>query len=431
MGKRLTVYILIALALGLVAGYAINVSAAPDKAKTIAGYLGIVTEVFLRLIKMIIAPLVLATLMTGIAHMGAGASIGRMFTRTIGWFIAASLVSLTLGLVLVNLLGPGEGLSLALPAADAVSGVARTAFNLKDFVAHLVPKSIFDAMAQNEVLQIVVFSVFAGVALTAIGEAGAPITRGLDALAALMLRITGYVMYAAPPAVFAAVAGAIAQYGLAIIKTYAAFMGGFYLALAILWLLLLGAGASVIGVPRILRLVREIREPFLLTFATASSEAAYPKMLEALERFGVPPRIAGFVMPLGYSFNLDGSMMYCSFATLFIAQAYGIHLGVEQQISMLLLLLVTSKGIAAVPRASLVVIAATLPFFNIPEAGLLLILAVDHFLDMGRSATNVIGNAVATAVIAKWEGELGEPMAAAWGTLQAPLAPQRERGRAR
>lgn len=409
MGKRLTKYILIALVLGLVTGWAINRFAAnPTQAKDIAGYLGIVTEVFLRLIKMIIAPLVLATLITGIAHMGAGASIGRMFGRTLGWFLAASLISLALGLVLVNLLAPGEDVGLALPALDAASGVAKSAFNLKDFVAHLVPKSIFDAMAQNEVLQIVVFAVFAGIGLIAIGEAGAPIVRGLDALAALMLRITGYVMYAAPPAVFAAVAGAIATEGLAILFTYGKFMGGFYLALLILWMLLLGAGAAVIGVPRIRRLVVEIREPFLLTFATASSEAAYPKMLEALERFGIAPRIASFVLPLGYSFNLDGSMMYCSFATLFIAQAYGIHLSAGQQITMLLMLLVTSKGIAGVPRASLVVIAATLPFFNIPEGGLLLILAVDHFLDMGRSATNVVGNAVAAAVISKWEGALGD-----------------------
>ncbi len=409
MGKRLTKYILIALALGLITGWAIHAFAAsPAQAKDIAGYLGIVTEVFLRLIKMIIAPLVLATLVTGIAHMGAGASIGRMFGRTIGWFLAASLVSLALGLVLVNLLAPGEGVGLALPAADAASGVAKTAFNLKDFVAHLVPSSIFDAMAHNEVLQIVVFSVFAGVGLIAIGEAGAPIVRGLDALATLMLRITGYVMYAAPPAVFAAVAGAIAVQGLGILITYGKFMGGFYLALLILWGLLLGAGAAVIGVPRIRRLVSEIREPFLLTFATASSEAAYPKMLDALERFGIAPRIASFVLPLGYSFNLDGSMMYCTFASLFIAQAYGIHLSAGQQITMLLMLLVTSKGIAGVPRASLVVIAATLPFFNIPEGGLLLILAVDHFLDMGRSATNVVGNAVAAAVIATWEGALGD-----------------------
>nr|WP_295660668.1 dicarboxylate/amino acid:cation symporter [Polymorphobacter sp.] len=407
---RLTSFILVALVLGLVTGWWVHSAYAAPQAKAIAANLSILTDVFLRLIKMIIAPLVLSTLTVGIAHMGAkdgGASLGRMFGRTLGWFVVASLVSLTLGAVIVNLLQPGVGVGLTLPAADAATGVAKSAFNLKDFVSHLVPSSIFDAMAKNEVLQIVVFSCFAGVGLIAIGPAGTPIVRALDAVATLMLKVTGYVMYAAPFAVFAAVAGSIATEGLAIVITFGKFMGGFYLALAILWVLLLGAGAAVIGRARTGGLMRAIREPFLITFATASSEASYPKLLEALERFGVPNRIASFVLPLGYSFNLDGSMMYCAFASLFIAQAYGIHLSLAAQASMLLLLMVTSKGIAGVPRASLVVIAATLPFFNIPEGGLLLILAVDHFLDMGRSATNVIGNAVAAAVVAKWEGELG------------------------
>jgi len=406
---RLTGFILLALVLGLVSGWAIHARLMPADAKTVAANLGIVTDVFLRLIKMIIAPLVLSTLTVGIAHMGArdgGASLGRMFGRTLGWFVVASLVSLTLGAVVVNLLAPGEGVGLALPAADAATGVAKTAFNLKDFVTHLIPASIIDAMAKNEVLQIVVFSIFAGVGLIEVGAAGAPLIRGLEAVAQVMLRVTGYVMWVAPFAVFAAIAGSIATEGLAIVVTFGKFMGGFYLALAILWGLLLGAGAAVIGGARIRGLLSAIREPFLITFATASSEASYPKLLEALERFGVPNRIAAFVLPLGYSFNLDGSMMYCAFASLFIAQAYGIHLAAATQAGMLLLLLVTSKGIAGVPRASLVVIAATLPFFDIPEAGLLLILAVDHFLDMGRSATNVIGNAVAAAVVAQWEGEL-------------------------
>ena len=402
--NRLTRYILIALILGLVTGYAINrLAASPAQAKEIAGYLGIVTDVFLRLIKMIIAPLVLSTLVVGIAHMGSGGAVGRTFVRTLAWFITASIVSLSLGILMVNLLGPGVGVGLALPPVDAVSGVAKTAFNLKDFISHIVPKSLIEAMATNEILQIVVFSLFAGVALISIGDEGKPIIRGLDALMHMMLRITGYVMNVAPYAVFAAVASAIAVEGLGILITFGKFIGGFYLALAMLWMVLLGAGASVIGIPATRRLIRDIREPFLITFATASSEAAYPKLLEALERFGVPNRIASFVLPLGYSFNLDGSMMYCAFASIFIAQAYGIDLSLGQEIAMLGLLMITSKGIAGVPRASLVVIAATLPYFGIPEAGLLLILAVDHFLDMGRSATNVIGNAVATAVIAKWD----------------------------
>ena len=413
MGKRLTYYILAALVAGLFTGWAVNAYAAsPDVAKEVAHYLSIVTDLFLRLIKMIIAPLVLSTLTVGIAHMGDGSALGRMFGRTLGWFIAASLVSITLGLIMVNWLQPGVGVGLV-PPVSASSGIQTAAFSLKDFVTHLVPKSIFEAMATNEILQIVVFSVFAGVGLLALGDTGKPLTHLLDAVAQLMLKITGYVMNFAPFAVFAAVAAAVATEGLGILITFGKFIGGFYLSLSMLWLLLLAAGAVVIGLPRILGLSKAIREPFLLAFATASSESAYPKTLEALERFGVPPRIASFVLPLGYSFNLDGSMMYCSFATIFIAQAYGIDLSLGQEITMLLLLMVTSKGMAGVPRASLVVIAATLSFFNIPEAGLLLILAVDHFLDMGRSATNVVGNAVATAVVAKWEGELGPEKAAA------------------
>ncbi len=402
--SRLTRYILLALVLGLAVGAAINRVADPVQAKAIAGYLNIFTsEVFLRLIKMIIAPLVLSTLVTGVAHMGEGGAVGRTFVRALTWFIAASLISLSLGLVIVNILQPGVGALITLPPTDAGAAVAKTGFDLKTFVGHVFPKSIFEAMASNEVLQIVVFSLFAGVGLIQIGEAGKPILRGLEALMHLMLKITGYVMKVAPFAVFAAIAASIAEHGLEIIITFGKFVGGFYLALGILWAILLGAGSVVIGFPAIRRLIGHIREPFLITFSTASSEAAYPKLLESLERFGIPNRIAAFVLPLGYSFNLDGSMMYCAFASVFIAQVYGIHLGAGEQITMLLLLMITSKGIAGVPRASLVVIAATLPYFHIPEAGIALVLAVDHFLDMGRSATNVVGNAVATAVIAKWD----------------------------
>jgi Na+/H+-dicarboxylate symporter len=343
--------------------------------------------------------------------MGSGGAVGRTFFRTIAWFIVASVVSLSIGIFMVNLLEPGVGVGLALPPTSAASGIEPPVFDLEKFILNIVPKSIFEAMATNEVLQIVVFSLFAGSALIAIGEASKPIVVGLEALMHLMLKITGYVMNVAPFAVFAAIASAIAVEGLGILIVFGKFIGGFYLALAVLWVVLLGAGAAVIGVPAIRRLIPAIREPFLITFATASSEAAYPKLLESLENFGVPNRIASFVLPLGYSFNLDGSMMYCAFASIFIAQAYGIDLSLGQQALMLGMLMITSKGIAAVPRASLVVIAATLPFFGIPEAGLLLILAVDQFLDMGRSATNVIGNAVATAVIAKWDA--GDEAAAA------------------
>lgn len=402
--NKLTRYILIGLFAGLAVGWGVNASVPETQAREIAGYLSIITDVFLRLIKMIIAPLVLATLTVGIAHMGSGGAVGRTFARTLAWFIAASVFSLGLGILMVNLLAPGVGVGLALPAADAVSGVSNKAFDLKEFIGHIFPKSIIEAMATNEVLQIVVFSLFAGVALIQLGpERAGPINRGLDALMHMMLVITGYVMKLAPFAVFAAIASSIAVEGLGIIITFGKFVGGFYLGLVVLWACLLGAGVFVLGRGEIMRLLPAIREPFLITFATASSEAAYPKLLDALERFGIPTRIASFVLPLGYSFNLDGSMMYCAFASIFIAQAYGIDLTIWQELAMLGLLMITSKGIAGVPRASLVVIAATLPYFNIPEAGLLLILAVDHFLDMGRSATNVIGNAVATAVIAKWD----------------------------
>jgi Na+/H+-dicarboxylate symporter len=412
MAKKLTRFILVALVLGIIAGWAINAAiddgspASAERLKSIADYLSIVTALFLRLIKMIIAPLVFSTLVAGIAHMGDVASLGRIGLRSLGWFILASLVSLTLGLLLVNGLQPGTGLNLAIPPADAASGIETAAFNLKDFVTHLVPASIFEAMSTNEILPIVIFSLFFGVALTAIGDAGKPVVRGVESLVRVMLQVTDYVMRFAPLAVFTAVTASITERGPEIIATFGKFVGSFYLGLFALWALLIGAAFVIVG-PRTRHLVRYIRDPVLLAFSTASSEAAYPRTLEALERFGVPPRIASFVLPLGYSFNLDGSMMYMTYASIFIAQAYGIHLSFGQEITMLLVMMVTSKGMAGVPRASLVVIAATLGMFNIPEAGLLLILAVDHFLDMGRSATNVVGNAVASSVVARWEGTLG------------------------
>ena len=411
MAKRLTRYILLALVLGLIAGWAINAAIddgtpqSAAKLKEIADYLSIVTALFLRLIKMIIAPLVFSTLVAGIAHMGDVAALGRVGIRSLGWFILASLVSLTLGLILVNALQPGVGLNLPIPPATASSGVETAAFNLKDFVSHVVPQSIFEAMANNEILPIVIFSLFFGIALTAIGDKGKPIVAGVESLVKVMLQVTDYVMRFAPFAVFTAVASALAERGPQIIATLGKFVGSFYLGLFVLWALLIGAAFVIVG-PRTRHLVRYIRDPVVLAFSTASSEAAYPRTLEALDRFGVPPRIASFVLPLGYSFNLDGSMMYMTFATIFIAQAYGIDLSLGQEITMLLVLMITSKGMAGVPRASLVVIAATMSMFRIPEAGLLLILAVDHFLDMGRSATNVVGNAVASSVVARWEGTL-------------------------
>ncbi len=413
MAKRFTSYILAAMALGVVVGWLLHQNVTdPASLARLGGYFSIVTDVFLRLIKMIIAPLVFSTLVVGIAHMGDTAALGRVGLRTFAWFVMASVISLLLGIVMVTVFAPGASLALPLPPADATADIKTTGLTLKEFITHLVPKSAAEAMANNEILQIVVFSIFFGVGLAAVGEKGRVLVQAINGLVEVMLKVTGYVMLVAPLAVFAAVAATVTTQGLGILATYGKFIGSFYLAIGLLWLVLMGLGSLVLG-RRVTRLVREIREPILLAFSTASSEAAYPRTLEALERFGASKRISSFVLPLGYSFNLDGSMMYCTFATLFIAQAYGIELSLSQQLTMLLLLMVTSKGMAGVPRASLVVIAATLSFFHIPEAGLLLILAVDHFLDMGRSATNVVGNSVATAVVAKWEGELTEPGEAA------------------
>src|SRR4249920_1329362 len=405
--------ILAALVLGVIVGYMIFISY-PDKksAAQIAGYVSIMSDVFLRLIKMLIGPLVFSTLVVGIAHMGDAKSVGRVFGKALGWFVTASLVSLVLGLIMANLLEPGKNLGLPLPDIGTSANLATAKFTLKDFVSHLVPKSFAEAMANNEILQIVVFSMFFGVALASLGEKAKTLIAAIDELAHAMLKITGYVMKLAPLAVMAAMAATVAVNGLEILLKFAVFMGDFYIGLILLWGVLIFAGFVVLG-PRIFRLMVLIKEAFMLSFATASSEAAYPKILDALDRFGVKRKISSFVLPLGYSFNLDGSMMYCTFATLFIAQAYGIELSIGTQLTMLLILMLTSKGMAGVPRASLVVIAATLATFNIPEAGLLLILGVDAFLDMGRSATNAIGNSIATAAVAKWEGELLPPEEAA------------------
>jgi len=395
-----------AMILGIIVGYMIFKSY-PDKkaAAEIAGYISIVSDIFLRLIKMLIGPLVFSTLVVGIAHMGDAKTMGRIFVRSMAWFVVASLVSLVLGLTLANIFHPGQNLGLPLPDIGTATNLATSKFTLKDFVSHLVPKSIAEAMANNEILQIVVFSMFFGVALAALGESASAIVKVIEDLSHAMLKITGYVMKLAPLAVFAAMSATVAVNGLDILVKFAVFMGDFYIGLILLWMLLIAAGFMFLG-RRVFKLLVEIKDAFLLSFATASSEAAYPRILDALDRFGVARRISAFVMPLGYSFNLDGSMMYCTFATLFIAQAYNVPLSLGTQLTMMLILMLTSKGMAGVPRASLVVIAATLNQFNIPEAGLLLILGVDTFLDMGRSATNAVGNSIASAVVAKFEGAL-------------------------
>jgi Na+/H+-dicarboxylate symporter len=419
MTRRLTIWILAGLFLGIATGTALHHGFAAGDATLaeIADMLKLLPDVFLHLIKMIIAPLVFATLVTGIAGMGDSSALGRIGGRALAWFITASLISIAVGLLLVNLFQPGVGLQFK--AGGDIGSLATSDFTFRHFVLEVFPTSAFDAMANNNVLQILVFSLFVGVALSALRERGEVIVRGLEALAQLMMQMTDYVMRFAPFAVFGAMASVIALRGFAIVITYATLMSEFYLGLVILWTILFGMCAMVLR-HRALHLARYIREPVILAFSTASSESALPRLFEQLDRFGVPRRISGFVLPLGYSFNLDGSMMYTSFATMFIAQAYGIHLGAGQQIAMLLTLMVTSKGIAAVPRASLVVIAATLTQFGLPVEGIALILGVDTFLDMGRTATNVLGNAVATSVITKWEGMLQPMRDPNAGVVEAP-----------
>src|SRR5438477_7167275 len=405
MSNRFTQFILIAMALGIVMGTLIY-NYLPDIRADIAADVNLIAMLFLRLIKMIIAPLVFATLVGGIAHMGSGAKLGRIFAKTMGWFVSASFVSLLLGLVMVNLLQPGSNFPGTLPDKTQSTGLPVSAFSVEKFLTHLIPTSIADAMAQNEILQIVVFAVFFAVALGAMpAERQKPIMGLIDDLAHIMLKVTGYVMLFAPLAVWAEIMGTVWKDGLGVIWKLMVFMGGFYLSLLILWAILVVVGFIVLG-PRYSHLLRLIREPLMIAFSTASSEAAYPKTLEGLNRFGVSSRISSFVLPLGYSFNLDGTMMYCTFASIFIAQTYRIEMSLGTQLAMLATLMITSKGVAGVPRASLVVIASTLSQFGIPEAGLLMIMGIDTFLDMGRSATNVIGNSLATGVVAKWEGEL-------------------------
>jgi len=399
-----------AMVMGIVVGYIVNTNASPEFVKDFAPKIKLLATIFLRLVQMIIAPLVFATLVVGIAKLGDLKAVGRVGGKAMIWFISASLLSLTLGLIVVSITKPGVGVNInnadIIGASDLQCKTAD--FSIDKFVEHVFPRSVIEAMASNEILQLVIFSIFFGVALTAIGDKGKNIINALDSLTHVVLKMVSYVMKLAPLGVFGAMTGVIAIKGLGILKTYAYYIGSFYLGLAVLWIVLLFVGYLVLK-KRLMVLLKRLSNPMAVAFSTSSSEAVFPKLVEEMERFGCNNKIVSFTLPLGYSFNLDGSMMYMTFASMFIAQAYNItsitnHL--DTQIAMLLVFMLTSKGIAGVPRASLVVVLATGSMFGIPPEGIGLVLAIDTFCDMGRSMTNVLGNALATAAVSKWEGEL-------------------------
>jgi len=395
---RLTTQIFVGLVGGIVLG-----AVWPDVAVAIRP----LADLFLRMIKMIIAPLIFSTLVVGIAGTGDLRAVGRIGVKAIVWFELATTVALAIGLLLVNLLQPGAGVALAHTDTSSVAAMAGQQQTGWDILLHMVPTSVVDAMAKGDILQVVVFASFFGVALAAIGPRGTPLVTILDAVAQVMFRFTGYVMRFAPLGVMAALAATVGGKGLGILWTLGKLVLTMYLGLIVFVILVIGGAALVARVP-FLAFVRAIREPFLIAFTTASSEAALPKSLEVMERFGVPKRIVSFVLPTGYSFNLDGSTLYLSVAAIFVAQLAGIHLSIGQQLVMMLTLMVTSKGVAGVPRASLVILAATLTTFNLPLEGAAILLGVDQLLDMGRTAVNVMGNCLATVVVARWEGEFDD-----------------------
>jgi Na+/H+-dicarboxylate symporter len=405
--NKLTIYILIAMIAGVLVGYIVHEKSPDSFIVSFSENIKLLTTIFLRLVQMIIAPLVFTTLVAGIARLGDLKTVGRIGGKALLWFVSASLISLLIGLLLVNYFRPGVAINLDLSdsagAKDLITNTRR--FSLSSFVEHVVPKSIFESMASNEILQIVIFSVFFGIAATAIGDYAKPVIRSLEGISHIILKMVGYVMKFAPLGVFGAIAAVIATKGLGIFGFYGRYLLFFMIGIFILWLVLISAGWLILK-NRVPSLLKRIAQPLLIAFSTTSSEAVFPKLTEELERFGCPEKIVAFTLPLGYSFNLDGSMMYMTFASVAIAQAYRIEMDVGTQITMLLVLMLTSKGIAGVPRASLVVVLATCSMFNIPPEGIALILPIDHFCDMFRTTTNVLGNALATAAVSKWEGEL-------------------------
>jgi Na+/H+-dicarboxylate symporter len=395
---------------GVLLGYIIHEQSSPAFIESFSKNIKLLTTIFLRLVQMIIAPLVFSTLVVGIAKLGDLQSVGRVGGKALLWFVSASLASLLLGMLLVNVLQPGVGMDLSnADVSGAKDLVGKTQeFSLIKFVEHVFPKSVFEAMANNEILQLVIFSIFFGIATAALGEKGKIVVKGLDAVAHIILKMVGYVMNFAPLGVFGAISAVIATKGLGVFVFYGKYLLYFITGIALLWIILITVGFIVLG-KRMPQLLKAIFPPLIIAFSTTSSEAVFPKLTEELEKFGCKDKIVAFILPLGYSFNLDGSMMYMTFASIAIAQAYNIHLDLGTQFTMLIVLMLTSKGIAGVPRASLVVVTATCAMFHIPPEGIALILPIDHFCDMFRTATNVLGNALATTVVSKWENSLENP----------------------
>lgn len=437
--NKLIILIVIAMVMGILIGYVVNSSLTANKFTLNRDYLNkysdtqvkdkaekvlvkyeeaqfreakrhvaenysILSDIFLRMIKMIIAPLVFAVLVIGVAKLGDFKSVGRIGVKTLVYFTTATLIALALGLVIVNIFDPGKVMHLDLPDSGSSAGVKPNTQTAKNFISHIIPDSVIGAMANNEILPIVVFALFFGIAAASIKQQGAAIVKACESLGHVMFKVTSYVMAFAPVGVFGAITAVVIQQGLDLLGGYVYLIACFFGGLLFFVFVVLFLICKAFGI-KFFTLIKDVKEPILLAFSTASSESAMPQTIEALEKHGISNRIVSFVLPLGYSFNLDGSIMYMTFATMFIAQSYGIDLSAGDQIKMMLILLVTSKGMAGVPRASLVVIAGMLSMFNIPQEGLLLLLAVDQLLDMGRSATNVIGNSVASAVVARLEKE--------------------------
>jgi proton glutamate symport protein len=396
MRPKLTTQIFLGLVLGVAVGSlwpAFGVAIRP------------IADAFLRLIRMIVAPLLFATLVTGIAGTHDLKSLGRIGFKAIVYFEVATTIALVIGLGLVNFFQPGAGLAIPIGSGDtsAVASMAQNQQHGWDIFLHVFPTSVVDAMARGDILQVVVFASFFGVALAAIGVAGRPLYDVLESTALVMFKVTHYVMALAPLGVFAAIASTVGGKGLGVLITLAKVIALMYVGLILFVVIVIAGAAYLIRVP-FLRFVAAIREPFLIAFSTASSEAALPKALEVMERFGVPKNIVAFVLPTGYSFNLDGTTLYLSLTSVFVAQLAGVHLTIGQQVTMMLTLMLASKGVAGVPRGALVVLAAMLTQFNLPLEGAAILLGIDQIMDMGRTAVNVMGNCIATAVVARWEG---------------------------